>query len=292
MAETKWNLQEGDEIVPGRHALQLLGGGHRYEAYLAWDDHLYSIVVAKLLRPNLVDDVGSRKGLRAEADILKMLHHPVLLRCFEICDEPPRPHLVLEHLEGPRLSTLMRKQKRLSLEQAISLGLQLCSALVYMHNEGFVHLDVKPRNIIMSGPPRLIDMSVARSFLRAIEGIEPIGTDAYMAPEQCRPRVMGGMGPKSDVWGWGATMYEAVSGNLPFPRPSEKAVGERERFPQLEMEPDPLPRDIPPELGDVIMSCLAKRPEHRPRQTDVARALEPLAAALPRRIVLSRFRPR
>ena len=291
MEETRWNFDEGDEIVPGRHALQLLGGGHRYEAYLAWDDELHSIVVAKLLRPNLVEDEGPLKGLRAEGDMLMALNHPVLMRAFDVVSSGPRPHLVLEHLEGPRLSTLLRKQKRLALEQAVSLGQQLSSALIYMHNKGFVHLDVKPRNTIMSGPPRLIDLSVGRSLSRAAQADEPIGTDAYMAPEQVQPRLMGGMGPKSDVWGWGTTMYEAITGTLPFPRVPD-AQAQADRFPQLYLEPMPLPHDIPEQLGQVVMSTLAKRPDERPTQTQVAFALEPLAAAMPRRIVLSRFRPR
>jgi serine/threonine protein kinase len=283
---TSWALAEGDEIVPGRHALQLLGGGHRYEAYLAWDDAMLCTVVVKMLRPDQIQSESALRGMKKEASMLDRLRHPVLLRCFDFVPDGPRPHLVLEHLEGPRLSSLLRKQTRLALDQVIPLGVQLASALHYMHGSGHVHLDVKPRNIIMGAPPRLIDLSVARSAHDAARATEPIGTDAYMAPEQCEPRLVA-MGPHSDVWGWGITMYEATAGVLPFPRSDDSM-----RYPQIHLEPLPITGDVPRPLAELIMSCLERRPEDRPNQTEVASALEPLVAAMPRKIVLSRFRPR
>ena len=286
-AET-WGLAEGDEIAPGRYAMQLLGGGHRYEAYLSWDDRLHSLVVAKLLRPDLVQDTSALRGLAAEATLVGSLDHPVLLRSFGAVLGGDRPHLVLEHLEGPRLSTLLRRQRRLAVEQALPLGAQLSSALIYMHHERVVHLDVKPRNIIMGGPPRLIDLSVARSFEDAERAHKPIGTDAYMAPEQCEPNLVGPMGPQSDVWGWAVTMHEALTGALPFPKVGAE---DADRFPQLYLDPAPLDDDIPDVLADLVMSGLQKRPEDRPTQRDIADQVESLQAALPRRVVLSRLRP-
>ena len=292
MTETSgWALAEGEEITPGRYGLQLLGGGYQYEAYLAWDEEMQSLVVVKLLRPHLVSSESAIRTMRREADALALLSHPVLMRGFGAVTEGPRPHLVLEHLEGPRLSMLLRKQKRLELEQAIPLGRQLSSALHYMHGKQMAHLDVKPRNIIMGGPPRLIDLSVARTFERARRAVEPIGTDAYMAPEQCEPKLMGGMGPEADVWGWGITMYEAVTGVLPFPK-LDLDPSEGNRWPQLHLDPAPLGPDVPEHLALLIMSTLEKRPENRPPQRDIFDLLEPLVASLPRRIVLSSFRPR
>ena len=287
----RWNLGEGDEISPGRFALSSLGGGHRYEAYLAWDEDLHHVVVAKLIRPHLANNETVLRAMETEARMIRTLQHPVLLRCFDLVMERPRPHLVLEHLEGPRLSTLLRKQRRLALEQIIPLGVGVASALVYMHNHGFVHLDVKPRNIIMCAPPRLIDMSVARSFDDARAAVQPIGTDPYMAPEQCHPGLYGWMGPKCDVWGWGATLYEAATGTLPFPR-VPKASKIADRFPQLHLEPAPMGPDIPPALSELVMACLNKVPDDRPDQATVTAELEKLMTALPKRIVLSRLRPR
>lgn len=284
-----WDLKEGDEIVPGRYALKLLGGGHRYEAYLTWDEEMLSLVVAKVLRPNYLSSESALRTLAAEATAVTTLNHPVLMRCFDAVLDGPRPHLVLEFLDGPRLSALIRNQGSLALEQAIPLGVQLSSALHYMHQKKMVHLDVKPRNIIMGAPPRLIDLSIARTFEEAEKADHPIGTDAYMAPEQCEPKLVGRMGPKSDTWGWGVTMYEAITGSLPFPKIDESDDG---RFPQLHLEPRPFDSDTPTELADLVMSSLEKRPENRPTPAEIAAALEPFVEAMPRRVVLSRLRPK
>jgi eukaryotic-like serine/threonine-protein kinase len=286
--EERWRFNEGDEIVPGRNALRLLGGGHKYEAYLAWDEGMHALVVAKLLRPHLVADPSALRTLTAEVKALQRLNHPVLLRSFGAVIEGPRPHVVLEFLEGPRLSTLLRKYGPLSLEQAGPLGLQLASALHYMHHKEMVHLDVKPRNIIMGSIPRLIDLSVARTFEEARRAEQPIGTDAYMAPEQCDPQGHEGMGAAADAWGWGVTMYEALTGELPFPA----ARDSDERFPQLQLDPQPISKPMPPALLNALNSCLERRPEDRPAPAEIAAMLEPVIAALPRRPVLTRLRPR
>lgn len=283
-----WDLQEGDEIVPGRHALKLLGGGHRYEAYLAWDEDMLTTVVVKMLRPNYLGRESALRTLAAEATAITTLNHPVLMRCFDAVLDGPRPHLVLEFLEGPRLSALIRNQRFLALEQAIPLGVQLSSALHYMHRNEMVHLDVKPRNIIMGAPPRLIDLSVARSFVEAAGLDYPVGTDAYMAPEQVEPKLVGPVGPKSDTWGWGVTMFEAISGSLPFPKIDDDEAA----FPQLYLEPRPFDVDVPNALADIVMAAMERRPENRPTPADIAAALEPLVEAMPRRVVLSRLRPR
>ena len=282
-----WGFEEGDEIAPGRHALRLLGGGYRYEAYLAWEDEMLAVVVAKILRPDRVDDRSALDGMRFEATTLSVLQHPVLLRCFDAVLDGPRPHLVLEFLEGPRLSTLLRRYGPLALEQAIPLATQLASALHYMERRGIVHLDVKPRNIIMGGPPRLIDLSVARSAAEASALDRPVGTDAYMAPEQCEPGRRGAPGPASDVWGLGVTVHEAIAGSLPFPDPSDG-----ERFAQLDREPEPLPEPMPPALAELLRACLQPDPAARPSAREVAEALEPLVAALPTRPIIGRLRPR
>jgi serine/threonine protein kinase len=286
-----WSLEEGDEIVPGRSAVRLLGGGERYETYLAWDDRLLSLVVVKLVRPNLVDDEHSLRGLAAEAELLHRLAHPVIVRGFGALLDGPRPHVVLEHLEGSRLSTLIRKQGRLEPEQLLPLGLQLASALHYLAGERLAHLDVKPSNIIMGAPARLIDLSIVRT-VEQLRGVDHrIGTDAYMAPEQCDPVGRGPVTTAADVWGMGATLYHAAAGRLPFPE-GRRDGPLTERFPQLGQEPDRLDDYVPFEFGELVHACLQPDPEARPVPADLAAELERQVDALPRRPVLSRFRIR
>ncbi len=115
--------------------------------------------------------------------------------------EGERPHLVLEFLDGPRLSTFIRRDV-VSVEQVLALMLEVAAVLHHVGRRGWVHLDVKPRNVIMAGPPRLIDLTVARTEdARRPAGL--IGTTAYMAPEQCDPARAAEIGrrPTSGAWG-------------------------------------------------------------------------------------------
>lgn len=285
-AQETWAFDEGDEIYPGRFALRLLGGGRRYEAYLAHDEALLANVVVKILRPERVHDRASLEGLRAEFSALRALNHPVIARGFDAVLEGERPHISVEFLEGPRLSTLVRKFGPLPMEQLVPLATELCSALHYMHGRRMVHLDVKPKNIIMGAPPRLIDLSIARSFVDAAALTVPVGTDAYMAPEQCTA----GRGPKvggaADVWGLGMTLYEAATGELPFPRSDDI------KYPQVELAPRELDARVPAQVAELIETCLRRVPAQRPSARELASSLEPLVASLPRRFVLSRLRPR
>lgn len=290
-AEVKsaWDLAEGDQIAPGLTALRMLGGGERYEAYVAWDERLLSLVVAKLLRPGRVGDQRARDAMAAEAAMLRRLRHPVIVRAFDVVTDGERPHLVLEHVNGPRLSTLIRTSA-IALDQTLSLGLQLTAAAHYMSTRDVVHLDIKPQNIIMSGPARLIDLSVAKRGEELAGVTAPIGTTKYMAPEQADPARSHELGPAADVWGIGVTLYWMLAKGSPFPQPSgdERAPLEL-HYPQLGHEPAALPASTPPELAELIDAMLAPRAAERPTAAEVHEALEPLAAALPRP-QLSRFR--
>jgi serine/threonine-protein kinase len=283
--EESWGFEEGDQIVPGLSALRKLGLARRYETYLAWHDTMLSVVVVKLLRPDRVGDASALDGLAAEARALDALDHPVLMRSFGGALEGPRPHLVLEFLEGPRLSTLIRKFGPIAVEQAVPLASQLASALHFMAVSGWVHLDVKPKNIIMGAPARLIDLSVAHTLEEAARLDVQVGTDAYMAPEQVEPGVRGIPGPPADVWGLGMTMVEALTGHRPFDDAGD-------RFSQLGGARTPWPDEIPGRLANIVDTCLAARPEDRPTARELSAALEPLLAALPKRPLIGRLKPR
>ncbi len=287
---SRWEFREEDEIVPGLTALQLLGGGLRYEAYLAWHERLRALVVAKVVRPDLVEDTSTLAGLQREIELLERLNHPIVVRSFGGEAGGARPHVVLEHLEGPRLSSLQRRHGPLLLEQLVALAIEISSALHYLLAEGLVHLDVKPSNIIMGGPPRLIDLSVARTFEQCATLRSPVGTDAYMAPEQAAVRSED-LGPAADVWGLGATLHEGVTGKRPFRKGTRESTAPEERFPQLVEEPGELPAHVPHAFADSILACLAKDPAARPMPAELGDRLLVVLQDLPKPR-LSSLKPR
>jgi serine/threonine protein kinase len=282
-----WHLDEGELLAPGLSALRRLGGGAAYEAWLCFDEVTWSPVVVKVLRPSQVEDESSRRGLRREVLALATVNHPVVVRGLRDGQDGDRPHVVLEHIDGPRLSSLIRRYGRLQEQQYLPLAIDVAAALHYFRHIGWTHLDIKPSNVIMGAPARLIDLSVARTEEDARRLRHPIGTDAYMSPEQCDPGAShehGGPVPSfaSDVWGLGATLFHAVAGHRPFEHGDPDARDVRLRFPQLVVAPAALPDDVPPVVADVIAACLRVDPDARPLPHEVAEALEPVLAGLPR----------
>jgi serine/threonine protein kinase len=290
LTKASWEFDEGHEIAPGRSVLKHLGGGNRYEVYLVWEDRLFAVMVAKVLRPDRAEDPDAVRGLEREAEALGRLAHPVLLRGFGAVLDGPYPHVLVEHLEGPTLHALIKRHAPLPMEQVLPLALHVAAVLHYLSTEEMVHLDVKPANVVMGLPPRLIDLSLARPLRRARRLREHVGTNAYMPPEQCAPGAAGVIESPADVWGLGATLYHAIAGRLPFPPPRRKDhEGElAERFPQLVAEPRSLPNRVPDVLAEQVLGCLRKDPAERPTATELAMGLEPLVASLPRKLVLGK----
>jgi eukaryotic-like serine/threonine-protein kinase len=285
-AHASWDLEAGVEIHAGRTVLKAIGGGNRYEVFLVWDESLFALGVAKVLRPDQADDEKALRDLAGEVEVLRSLAHPTLVRCFDAALDGPYPHVLIEHLEGPSLRRLIRRDGAIPLEQLLPLAAHVAGALQYMANSGFVHLDVKPDNIVMGVPPRLIDLSIARTLERAARTSGPLGTDPYMAPEQCLDDAGGDLGSAADAWGLGATLFHAASGEKPFPRGSGE--GGPERFPQLVEGPRPLSAHLPLSLRELIGELLDSDPANRPNCGEVVGRLEPLLAELPRKVKLTR----
>lgn len=280
--DESWQLAEGDAITAELTAMKLLGGGSAYEAYLAFDEITYAPVVVKVLRPGEVNDERSLDGLEREVRALEIANHPVVVRGLRHELSGSRPHVVLELVDGPRLSSLVRRHGRLSEQQYLPLAIDIASALHFFRHVDVCHLDIKPSNVIMGAPARLIDLSVARPAHRAAALTSQIGTDRYMAPEQCAPGVDAAPGYASDVWGLGATLFHAVAGFAPFEDGERDAGDLRERFPQLVEHPRQLPDGVPDVVAKTIAAMLEDDPANRPLPHEVATALEPALAAQPK----------
>lgn len=287
-----WNFTEGEPITPDLSALTLLGGGDSFEAWLAFDEITYGAVVVKVLRSELVEDRSSRAVLLREVEALAAVNHPVVVRGLRHDVVGPRPHVVLEHIDGPRLSTLIRRYGPLEESQYLPLAIDVAAALHYLRQIDHVHLDIKPSNLIMGSPARLIDLSAARTADAAAVLDHPVGTDAYMAPEQARPAESARPSPASDVWGLGATLFHAIAGHRPFAEGDPDAVSIEARCPQLVSAPRDLPGRVPAAVAKLVRAALERDPRDRPLPAELVDGLQPVLEDQPRSRLAGGFRLR
>jgi len=265
------------DLGPGYRPLELLSRGNDFDVYDAWSERRGCRVIVKTVRDELLGDPGKVALLIREGRLLMRLDHPHIVRCYEAEEDGPRPFIVLETLGGQTLAHMIRVDGLLEDEEAAHLGLQIGAAVRYLHSHDLLHLDLKPSNAIAeNGRARLIDLGLAEPPGPVRAGR---GTWCYLAPEQARGETVG---PASDVWGLGATLYEAVSGWPPFDDPEREvdgAMDEDIEFPQLVRTARPI-REVcatGPRLAAVIMACLRPSPAERPSMEQVLAELEVIA---------------
>lgn len=275
----------GATIAPGYEVIEHLRRGNDLDVYDVWSVERLSRCVIKALRPDRLGKQRARAALLREGALLDRLSHPHIVRTYETIAEPV-PMVVLETLPGATLSVMIADEPDPAPEEIGHLGLQLASALHYLHQNEILHLDLKPSNLIAdAGRVKLIDLSLARLPGEAPPGI---GTWHYLAPEQARG---GALGPPADVWGLGAVLFEVATGEAPFDDdpdawtdPGSNSSGTYseeppERYPQLERRarrPEEV-RPLPSRLAEPIAACLEPEPADRPSIHELLRAFEDLA---------------
>jgi serine/threonine protein kinase len=235
------------------------------DAYDAWCARRACRVVAKTLRPDRRDDARAARALRVEGRRLQRLAHPHLVRAYAVHDGPP-PVVILETLGGETLARLLERRGRLPAAELRILGTQLASAMVYLHAERLLHLDLKPSNIVAAGGlAKVLDLSIAGPPGPVRAGS---GTWCNMAPEQAGG---GHAGPAADAWGIGTVLYEAAAGLNPF------AELEELEHPQLHHRAAPVRRHrrLPPDVASLIDACLEPEPGDRPLPEELVQRLAP-----------------
>ena len=254
-------LRSGEHVGPGYRVFGLLRRGEDVDVYDVWSEERGCRCVIKALRPDRMTARSARRHLLAEGHLLQTMTHPHLVRVYEV-HERPVPLLVMETLTGETLGYMIDGSgPRLPVVELGALGVQLCSALSYLHHHGVLHLDLKPSNVIcQADQAKLIDLGIARAPGRGTPGV---GTAAYMAPEQVRGR---NLSEATDVWGLGAVLYEAATRVQPFGEhgwtdesPPSAPVGRLRRLPR--------------QIAQTIDACLEMRPANRPTVAKVAQVL-------------------
>ncbi|MFI1455655.1 serine/threonine-protein kinase [Streptomyces roseus] len=276
-------LARGAAPAPGYEVLAHLDRTGWLDLYDAWSAERDCRCVVKVLRPDRRDEPRLAGRLVREGRWLQRFTHPHLVRAYETFASP-EPVVVLETLTGETLSHLIdRLPRRASAGDVAVLGLQLCSALHYLHGRGLLHLDLKPANVVVEcGHAKVLDLSVARPPGTAPAGA---GTFGHMAPEQARGGVLSAA---ADVWGIGVTLYELATGRLPFDL-GETADGTGDGvtegttdgsapygYPQLEGPAAPVSayRRLPAALAAAVDGCLRPDPAERPSLSELSAALD------------------
>ncbi len=258
-------VRPGTDIAPGYRVLGLLRRGEDVDVYDVWSAERECRCVVKALRPERIDDRRARRRLLTEGRRLAAFTHPGLVRTYEVV-ERPAPQIILETLTGETLGYIIAGEgPRVPVFELGALGVQLCSVLGYLHRNDVLHLDVKPSNIIcQADQAKLIDLGIARPPGRGSRGV---GSPPYMAPEQYSG---GRLSAATDVWGVGATLYEAASTRQPFGGTGVGgATGPAEPLRRY--------RRLPRPVTDAIDACLAIAPVDRPSIAELAKTLREVA---------------
>jgi len=271
-----------DQGLPGDFPpyrfLRVLGSGGLGTVYQVEDTQQGLRAAMKVGRPDL--DSLARERFRTEVRVLRQLHHPNIAQLYDFGDVPDgRPFLVTEWLEGADLATLLRSGRRLQIRDVLLLARSVARGLGWAHQQGILHLDVKPANIWVperAGTARfdeakLIDFSVLAKIETGTGRTQAgaiVGTPYYMSPEQMRGL---GLTAAADVFSLGLVMYEMLAGRRPFEGKNTAEVF----LAIFTQEPPPLEPMIPANVADLVRHCLAKEPRMRPASgVRVAAALE------------------
>ncbi|MEU3313220.1 serine/threonine-protein kinase [Streptomyces sp. NPDC006662] len=278
----------GERIIGERYQLAtLLGQGGMGQVWTAYDQRLDRRVAVKLLRPDKVAGPGTvaeelRRRFVRECRVTAQVDHPGLVTVHDAGNDGEELYLVMGYVEGSNLADHLAEHERYPWPWAVAVAVQLCAVLSAVHAVPIVHRDLKPRNVMVrpDGTVLVLDLGVASVMdtdtTRLTSTGTPIGSPAYMAPEQA----MGGaVGPYTDLYALGVLLYELLSGNVPFAGSTALGVLHRHLYePPAPVRPQR--PEIPQELEAVLMRLLAKDPQDRPGSAqELYEALAPLLPA-------------
>jgi serine/threonine-protein kinase len=255
------------DVIGQRYRLErLVGTGGMSEVWLAEDERLGRWVAVKLLRERVVEGEDNDLGasLEREARVVARLQHPNIASVFDVGTHDGRHYLVMEYVHGHSLRQLIEARGRLTEAEVVRYGTQIASALQYAHDQGVVHCDVKPENILVTeqGVAKAVDFGVAETVTRTMtpdQARDILGTIAYLAPEVIQGS---DADARSDVYSLGLTLYEAAAGRLPFSGTTPAAIaGQRLASPAPPLRA--FNREASPQIEAALAGALALTPADR-----------------------------
>lgn len=254
-------LKSGMIIAERYEILGKIGTGGMADVYKAKDHKLNRFVAVKVLKAEFREDTTFIRKFRSEAQAAAGLTHPNIVNVFDVGDDEGLYYIVMELIEGITLKDYISKKGKLSVKEATSIAIQVSMGLETAHSHGIVHRDVKPQNIIIStdGKVKVTDFGIARAASSNTISSNVMGSVHYSSPEQVRG---GYSDEKSDIYSLGITLYEMVTGKVPFDGDTTVAIAIKHLQEEM-VAPSVYTPELPYSLEQIIYKCTQKSVDRR-----------------------------
>ncbi len=254
-------LKPGMFISDRYEIIDKVGSGGMADVYKARDQRLNRFVAIKVLKPEYSSDKSFVNKFRAEAQSAAGLSHPNIVNVYDVGDDSGLHYIVMELVEGITLKRFIERKGKLEVKEAVGIGIQIAQGMEAAHDNRIIHRDIKPQNIIISrdGKVKVTDFGIAKATNSNTITSNAMGSVHYLSPEQARG---GYSDEKSDIYSLGVTLYEMLSGKVPFAGDNTVSVAllhiQGEAMPLRELDPE-----IPVSIDKIVQKCMQKRPERR-----------------------------
>ena len=249
-------------LLGDRYEIQeKIGTGGMSDVYKAKDHKLYRPVAVKVLKQEFSENTNFVAKFRSEAQAAAGLMHSNIVNVYDVGEEGDIYYIVMELVEGISLKKYIEKKARLSVKEAISIAIQVSMGIEAAHNNHIIHRDIKPQNIIISkdGKVKVTDFGIAKAATSNTITSNVMGSVHYTSPEQARG---GYSDAKSDIYSLGVTLFEMLTGRVPFNGETTVAIAIKHI-----QDPMPSPRDFVPEIPisaeQIVLKCTQKSPDRR-----------------------------
>lgn len=254
-------LRSGSYLQNRYEILELIGSGGMADVYKARCHKLNRLVAIKVLKEEFSTDSGFVSRFKMEAQAAARLSHPNIVNIYDVVDDGNLHYIVMELIEGITLKNYIAKKGQLDIKEAVGISIQVAQGIAAAHEHQIIHRDIKPQNMIISkdGKVKVADFGIAKAATGQTTTMAAMGSVHYISPEQAR----GGYSDlRSDIYSLGITMYEMVTGRVPFAGDNTVAVA----LAHLEepiVRPSVYNPAVPISLENIILKCTEKKPEYR-----------------------------
>lgn len=254
-------IKPGMFISDRYEIIDKVGSGGMADVYKAKCHRLNRYVAIKILKPEYSDDKNFVAKFRAEAQSAAGLSHPNIVNVYDVGDDDGLYYIVMELVEGITLKRFIERKGKLEIKEAVGIAIQIAQGMEAAHLNHIIHRDIKPQNIIISrdGKVKVTDFGIAKAATSNTVTQNAIGSVHYLSPEQARG---GYSDEKSDIYSLGVTLYEMLTGQVPFAGDNTVSVAllhiQSEAVPVRELNPA-----VPVSVDKIVQKCMQKKPERR-----------------------------